>query len=61
MDMSYTDLTMHWHGRFVPMKVTNTPHSLHIDFADDPSDEMFVADIQGCKYERANLPELAVS
>jgi hypothetical protein len=62
LDLSSTDLTMHWHGRIVPMKITSTtPHSLCIDFADDPSDEMFVADIQGCKYERANLPELAAS
>jgi Retroviral aspartyl protease len=62
LDLSYTDLTMRWHGRIVPMKITNTPHSLCIDFAgDDPLDEMFVADIQGCKYERANLPELAAS
>jgi Retroviral aspartyl protease len=61
LDLFYTDLTMRWHGRIVPMKVTNTPHSLYIDFADDPSDEMFVADIQGHKYEWANLPELAAS
>jgi hypothetical protein len=43
------------------MKVTNTPQSLCIDFADDPSDEMFITDIKGHKYEQANLSELVAS
>jgi hypothetical protein len=43
------------------MKVTHTPQSLYIDLADDPSDEMFVTDIKGRKYEQANLSELVAS
>jgi Reverse transcriptase (RNA-dependent DNA polymerase) len=61
LDLYYTDLTMRWHGRIAPMKVTNTPQSLCIDFADDPSDEIFITDIKGRKYEQANLSELVAS
>jgi len=57
-DICYSDATMKWEGRSVPLKHASEPFALLIDPDADDLDDLFAADIQKRKYGKVEIDEV---